>query len=134
MCEPNRFAAAAVRAVAARHGVTVLVRPLTLEALCTARAEEARADVLVLTPLLEEAALGCRLLPSAAAAAAAAAVAAAAGDEGSDTLPLCVPRAVRISGALARLRTSEVHGVHLASSVDAGRWSPYPLPVPRTLT
>ena len=102
VCEPNRFAAAAVRAVAARHGVTVLVRPLTLEALCTARAEEARADVLVLTPLLEEAALGCRILPSAAAAAA------AAGDEGSDTLPLCVPRAVRISGALARLRTAEV--------------------------
>ena len=80
--------------------------------------------MLVLTPLLEEAALGCRLLPSAAAAAAA-----AAGDEGSHTLPLCVPRAVRISGALARLRTAEVHGVHLASSVDAGRWSPYPLPV-----
>ena len=47
VCEPNRFAAAAVRAVAARHGVTVVVRPLTLEALCAARGEEARADVLV---------------------------------------------------------------------------------------
>ena len=68
----------------------------------------------VLSPLLEEAALGCRLLPSAAAAAAAAA------DEGTAALPLCVPRAVRIWGALARLRTPEVHGVHLASSVDAG--------------
>ena len=68
----------------------------------------------VLSPLLEEAALGCRLLPSAAAAAAAAA------DEDSAALPLCVPRAVRIWGALARLRTPEVHGVHLASSVDAG--------------
>ena len=72
----------------------------------------------VFSPLLEEAALGCRLLPSAAAAAAAAA---ADGDgEGSAALPLCVPRAVRIWGALARLRTPEVHGVHLASSVDAG--------------
>ena len=47
VCEPNRFAAAAVRAVAAQHGVTVVVRPLTLEALCTARGEEARANVLV---------------------------------------------------------------------------------------
>ena len=51
---------------------------------------------------------------------AAAAAAAAAAGEGSATLPLCVPRAVRLWGALAKLRTPDVHGVHLASSVDAG--------------
>ena len=76
----------------------------------------------VFSPLLEEAALGCRLLPTAAAAAAATAAAAAAdGDSGGGAPPLCVPRAVRVWGALTRLRTPEIHGVRLASSVDAGK-------------
>ena len=66
VCEPNRFAAAAVRAVAAQHGVTVVVRPLTLEALCTARGEEARADVLVrvYAPLLRRTSPAAHLWPS----------------------------------------------------------------------
>lgn len=75
VCEPNRFAAAAIREVAALHGVghAVSVVERTIEELASSRdLASTHAHVVVLTPLLEEAALGKRLLPSAAAAVAAA--------------------------------------------------------------
>ena len=122
-CEPNRFAAAAIRAVAVAHGVGHAVRVLevTVEQLCAEEADAERGvwDVAILSPLLEEAALGGRILPAAAAVSAAAAAAGHAGLE-------LVPARVVVRGALAVLSAGVVHGVDL-TPLDSTRWTPYPL-------
>ena len=120
VCEPHPFAASAIEAIARHHGVThaIKVVPTTFEALL----DGWDADVLVLTPLLEEAVLGGRLL-------AAAAKAKARSDcRPGKCRPLLVPRRVGLSSALGDLGAGCTHGVDL-SAVDAARWSPYPLPL-----
>lgn len=121
VCEGNRFAAAAIEAVAAQHGVQhrVTVVHRSLEAHVALAGCD--ADVVLLTPLIDEAALGRRLLPSAAAVAAAASAAASAQP------PLLVPQRASVYGALALVTAGQVHGVQLGA-LDAARWTPYPLP------
>ena len=134
-CEPNQFAAAAIREVADLHGVGHAVRVVerTIEDELAARgaargaapppqADVITADVVVLTPLLEEAALGRRLLPAAAAAVASTARASVA-----DEAPMVVPSHVHVRVALGLLTAGCVHGVDL-TPLDATRWSAYPMP------
>ena len=123
-CEPNRFAAAALRAVAERHGVShaVDVVERSIEDVLRIDHDDGgggdryRWDVIVLTPLLEEAVLGKRLRPAAAAAAAVAPSA------------LVVPHRVTVRVALARLSAGTIHGIDL-TPLDAMRWAPYPMPM-----
>lgn len=123
------------------HALAVL--PTTLEAAldATARGNTSKesgggdsiadTDVLVLTPLLEEAVLGQRLL---AAAAAAARLFSSRRGEGrmpgrpARRRPTLVPSTVTVWAALGDLSAGSVNGVDL-SAVDVARWSPYPLPM-----
>ena len=130
VCEPNRFAAAAIRQVAAQHGMDHAVRVVSssLEEHVARGGPDSHADVVVLAPLLEEAALGRRLLPSAAATAAAATVAYCSGERPPNGRPLLVPATVTVRGALCVLSAGVVHGVDL-TPLDVTRWTPYPMPM-----
>ena len=120
VCEPNAFARRAIRAVCAAHGVGDLIsispRSLEAHAACGALTAEP-ADILYLAPLIDDAGLGKRILPAAAAAAAS-----------RGRAPITVPSRVTVWGALASLGAGRVEGVDL-SALDAGRWSPSPLPL-----
>jgi hypothetical protein len=152
VCEPNRFAASAIRQVAVAHGVghSVAVVATTLEEWLLQRPSSSpsssspapngphrECEVVVLAPLLEEAGLGKRLLPAAAAVARTAAAAVtttaatatiASAATGTLLAPaIAVPARLDMYGALALLTAGSVHGVDL-TPLDTTRWSAYPMP------
>ena len=139
VCEPNRFCASAIREVADSHqvGSLVTIVPTTAEQWLQPHGEkgaenasEAGCDVVVLSPLMEEAGLGKRLLPAAAAAAGFAAASTSSSSVGAHKRtdsPLVVPARLNMHGALALLTAGNVRGVDL-TPLDTTRWSPYPMP------
>ena len=135
VCEPNGYAATAIAAVAAQHGVgeRIKVVALSLVDFCHAREEEAlpvyAPVVVVLTPLLDEAALGRRLLPSVDAVRSwrdACCLRHLEPGAPSASPLIGVPSRVSLSGCLASLTAGVIHGVKLGA-LDAARWTPYPL-------
>ena len=114
VCEPNPFSRNAIRKVAALHGVSHAVHVIdsTIEAtLADTSSDEGNVHVVLLSPLLEEAALGRRLLPAAAAA--------------RKRAVIVVPERVHVHAALALLTAGCCDGVDL-TPLDSTRWTPYP--------
>ena len=130
VCEPNRFAQSAIRAVAAQHGFSHAIEVIEsdIEAVLRRGCVKARGPwhVLVLAPLLDESALGRRLLPAAMAAMDAVDGTPRGGMTGDAPVPIVVPARVHVRGALALLTAGVIHGVDLAP-LDSTRWTPHPI-------